>query len=151
MDGGVRLPEIKGMKFPLDRAYYTRDGAHIWLKQEGDLVKIGLDAFLVDYAGYLTFLTVNEKQVKVGESIGSFESAKFVSRLYSPVDGTIVAVNEEVIQNPRKINEDPYDSWIFAVKPDSPGLDDESEYLLVNEDAIVNWISEEIKKVDEDD
>lgn len=151
MEGGMRLPEINGMNFPLDRVYYTKDGSHIWLKQEGDLIRIGLDAFLVDYAGYLTFLTVKEKQVRVGESIGSFESAKFVSRLYSPVDGEIVAVNDEVINNPRKINEDPYNSWILAVKPDPSVLEGESEYLLNTEEAILNWISEEIKKVEEDE
>ncbi|MDP6154688.1 MAG: glycine cleavage system protein H [Candidatus Thermoplasmatota archaeon] len=143
--------EINGMNFPLDRVYYTRDGAHIWLKQEDDLIKIGMDAFLVEYAGYLTFLTVNESRVKVGESIGSFESAKFVSRLYSPADGEIVAVNDEVIKNPRKINEAPYESWIFAVKADSAVLDGESEYLLDDEEKIVKWISEEIKKVEEDE
>ncbi len=150
-EGGMSVVEINGMNFPLDRVYYTRDGAHIWLKQEDELIKIGMDAFLVEYAGYLTFLTVNESRVKVGESVGSFESAKFVSRIYSPTDGEIVAVNEEVIKNPRKINEDPYDSWIFAVKPDSSILDDESEYILDNEEKILKWISEEIKKVEEDE
>ena len=141
--------EIKGMKFPLDRKYYTKDGAHIWLKSEGDLVKVGMDAFAVEMAGLLTFLTVGKKEAKSGEAVGSFESAKFVSRFYSPINGEIVDVNEEVLKNPRKINEDPYNSWIMMIKPEAD--EDSKKYILEDENEIKKWISEELKRVEEDE
>lgn len=141
--------EVKGMKFPLDRKYYTKDGAHIWLKPEGDVVKVGMDAFAVEMAGLLTYLTITEKETKSGEAVGSFESAKFVSRFYSPISGEIVDVNEEVLKNPRKINEDPYSSWILTIKPKSDN--EGKKYILEKEDEIKNWISEELKRVEEDE
>ena len=141
--------EINEMKFPLDRKYYTKDGAHIWLKPEGDLVKIGMDAFAAEMIGYLTFLKVMNQYAKSGEAIGSFESAKFVSRFYSPLNGEIIEVNDEVINNPRKINENPYDSWIAKIKPETQNFQD--EYMLEKKEDIKKWIHEEIKRVDEDE
>ena len=141
--------EINGMKFPMDRKYYTKDGAHIWLSVEDDIVKIGMDAFSTEMTGLLTFLTITTKKVKCGEAIGSFESAKFVSRLFSPFDGEIVAINETVLNNPRMINEDPYDSWIVAVKPDDREAGLRSEHILETEEEISSWISEEMKRLEE--
>ncbi|UCE38490.1 MAG: hypothetical protein JSW00_04470 [Thermoplasmata archaeon] len=140
--------EVKGMKFPLDRKYYTKEGAHIWLKPEGDLIKIGMDAFAAEMAGSLNFLNVSKSRVKSGEVIGSFESAKFVSRFYSPISGEIISINDQVLNNPRKINDDPYNSWIVAMKPDNN--EDGSEYIIEGKDEIFNWISEEIKRMEVD-
>lgn len=145
----LQLLEVKGMKFPLDRKYYTKDGAHIWLKSEDDIVKVGMDAFAVEMAGLLTYLTVTGKQTEGGEAVGSFESAKFVSRFYSPISGQIVDINEEVIKNPRKINDDPYNSWIFAIKPNP--VEYNKKYILDKEEDIKKWISEELKRVEEDE
>ena len=141
--------EINKMKFPLDRKYYTKDGAHIWLKQEGDLVKIGMDSFAAEMVGLLSFLKVALGQTKSGEAIGSFESAKFVSRFYSPFNGEIVAINDEVINNPRKINDDPYNSWIAMIKPEVK--DNDYKYIIEGKERISKWITEEIKRVEEDE
>ena len=140
--------EVKDMKFPLDRKYYTKDGAHIWLKPEGKLIKIGMDAFAAEMAGSIASLNVSKRQVKSGEAIGSFESAKFVSRLYSPISGEIIAVNDQIISNPRNINEKPYDSWIVVMKPDNN--EDGYQYIIEGKDEISNWISKEIERVEGD-
>ena len=140
------LLEVKGMKFPLDRRYYIKNGAHMWLKPEGNLVKIGMDAFATEMAGSLTFLNVGKRQVKSGEAIGSFESAKFVSKFYSPISGEIVSVNEKILSNPQLINENPYNSWIVAIRPDNNNHG--CKYIIEGKDEISNWISEEIKKID---
>ncbi len=140
------LLEVNGMKFPLDRRYYIKDGAHMWLKPEGNLVKIGMDAFAAEMAGSLTFLNVGNRQVKSGEAIGSFESAKFVSRFYSPISGEIVTVNDKVLSNPQLINDKPYNSWIVAMNPDNN--EDGCEYIIEGKDEISNWISKEIKRME---
>ncbi len=141
--------EINGMKFPLDRKYYIKDGAHIWLKEDNNYYKIGMDAFAAEIVGFLTYLKITKNKVKNGEPIGSFESAKFVSRFYSPIDGEIVSVNKEVINNPRLINDNPYESWIVTIKPKNMKVD--TRYIIEKEEDIRNWISAEIQRVEEDE
>jgi len=138
--------EIKGMKFPLDRKYYTKNGAHLWLKFEGDFIKIGMDAFAAKMIGNISFINVNRMTVKSGELIGSFESAKYISKLYAPVSGKIIDVNKNILRDSSKINKNPYKSWIFKIKPDNKK--DDNKYIIEDEDKIISWITEEIKKIE---
>jgi glycine cleavage system H protein len=144
------MVEIENLSFPTDRKYYTKNGSHIWIKEEGDIIKIGMDSFLTENAGYLSYLTIDATEFKQGESIGSFESAKFVSKLYSPVSGKIVNTNEDVINDPIRINKDPYNSWIVEVKPLDLESDLSADEILEGEDRIKDWIIEELKRMDED-
>jgi glycine cleavage system H protein len=148
--GGIVLIEIKNLKFPIDRKYYKRNGNHIWLKEEGDIIKIGMDSFLTENAGYLSYLTLDSDKFKQGEAIGSFESAKFVSKFYSPVEGEIVNKNEEVINDPIRINKDPYNAWIAEIKPTNFESDLKSDDILDSEENIRKWIEDEVKRLDED-
>jgi glycine cleavage system H protein len=143
------LLKIRGMKFPLDRKYYIKDGAHIWLKSFGNFVKIGIDAFATEMAGSIKFLNISKRRAKIGEAIGTYESAKFVSKFYSPINGKIIAVNDQVINNPQKINDNPYNSWIVAMKPDNNK--DVCEYIIEGKDEIWNWISNEVRRVEGDE
>jgi glycine cleavage system H protein len=144
------MVEIENLSFPTDRKYYTKNGSHIWIKQEGDIIKIGMDSFLTENAGYLSYLTIDNTEFNQGESIGSFESAKFVSKFYSPVSGKIVKTNEDVLNDPIKINKDPYNAWIVEVKPTDLESDFQSPEILEGEDRIKDWITEELKRMDED-
>jgi len=141
------LLKINGMNFPLDRKYYIKDGAHLWLKSEGNIIKIGFDAFATEAIGSINFFNINKKKAKSGESIGSFESIKFVGRFYSPITGEIVAVNNEVLSNPQMISDYPYDSWIVAIKPDNKN---KFKYILEEKDDISRWICKEIKRIESD-
>lgn len=136
-----------GNLIPTDRRYYTKNGAHLWLKEENGTLKVGMDAFMAEHAGFLTFLTIREGEVSGGEPMGNFESAKFVSRLYAPVSGRIVSVNREVLNNPRKINEDPYGSWIVTIEAE-PGAEAFSEHILKGEEETRKWIKDELEKVE---
>jgi glycine cleavage system H protein len=142
--------EIRDLKFPLDRKYYTKNGSHIWLKEESGTFKIGMDSFLTENAGYLSYLTIDQKVFEQGDAIGSFESAKFVSKFYSPLSGEIVNINEDVVNDPIKINKDPYNSWILEIKPTNMQKDIESENILEGEENIRKWIVEDFKRLDED-
>ncbi|MCK5561631.1 MAG: hypothetical protein KAJ51_13595 [Thermoplasmata archaeon] len=142
--------EIDNMKFPLDRVYYRGKGSHTWLKLEEGVVKVGLDAFLTANAGYLNYITIEDKSAKTGDSIGSYESAKFVSNFYSPITGTIKEINNEVINNPTLINEDPYNSWIVMIEPTNLEQDLSSEDILQAEPEIKNWIEAEVKRLEEE-
>jgi glycine cleavage system H protein len=144
------MVEIENLNFPTDRKYYSKNGSHIWIKEEGEIVRIGMDSFLTETAGYLSYLTIDNTELKQGESIGSFESAKFVSKFYSPISGKVVRTNEDVLNDPIKINKDPYNSWIVEVKPIDLGTDYQAKEILEGEDDIKNWITEELKRLDED-
>ncbi|MFL6558289.1 MAG: glycine cleavage system protein H, partial [Bacillus sp. (in: firmicutes)] len=78
-------------------------------------------------------------EVKANESMGTIESVKAVSDLYSPVSGTVVTVNEELGDAPETINEHPFEAgWLVEVEMSNP---EELESLL-NEDAYQAFINE---------
>ena len=141
------------LRFPLDRRYYIRKGAHIWiLPQKGGTVKLGMDSFLTENAGYLNYISLDKKStVKRGGSLGSFESAKFVSKLYSPVSGKIIGINEPVLKDPRRINKDPYGSWIVELQASDLEKDLLSPELLEEAGDIKEWIKEELRRAEADE
>jgi glycine cleavage system H protein len=105
------------MGSPNDRKYAE---SHEWHKVEGDVVVIGISQFAVDELTDVTFVDILKKSgpIKAGQSFGEVESVKATSEIYSGIDGEIVAVNQEVINNPGLLNEDPWDKgWLVKVKP----------------------------------
>jgi len=143
--------KIKGAKFPLDRKYYKKHDCHIWFKIEEDKVKLGMDAFLTENAGYLNFLSIDEKDAKQGEGVGTYESAKFVSKIYSPISGKVENINEDVINNPRKINDDPYSNWIIVIKPKDLEAELQSDDIIETEQEIDEYMTIEFGRLDLDE
>lgn len=96
---------------------------HEWLNTE-DPVRIGISAYAAEQLGDVVFAELPEvgDTVTAGDVCGELESTKSVSELYSPVSGTVVEINEDVIQNPQRINEDPYGAgWLFTVDVTAEG------------------------------
>ena len=94
---------------------YSRD--HEWVRQEGDLFVIGISDFAQDALGDLVFVNLPEvgDAVTAGEAFGDVESVKAVSDLLSPVSGTVAEINEELLDAPEMLNNDPYGAWIIKV------------------------------------
>lgn len=95
---------------------YTK--SHEWLEElEDDVVRIGLTDFAQDSLGDLVFVNLPQvgDEVVVGEALGDVESVKAVSDIYSPVTGVIRAVNEDLLDAPEAINENPYEAWLVEV------------------------------------
>jgi glycine cleavage system H protein len=134
--------KIEDMEFPLDRFYYIKDGAHIWLKLEKNEIKLGLDSFAAQLAGQIEYIIINKGKVKSNDLIGSFESNKYVNKLYSPISGEINSINKEIIDNPKQINKNPYCSWICSIKPDSKLV--QGKHIIKGKQKISKWISQEI-------
>jgi glycine cleavage system H protein len=115
--GTLRM-DITGYNLP-DDLFYTRE--HEWGKVSGNLILIGI----TDYAAktlndvvYVTFPKVEQK-VKQFKSIGTVESIKAVSELYSPVSGTVTKVNHELETHPELVNKSPYaEGWLVELRPD---------------------------------
>lgn len=101
-------------KFPEELKYSK---SHEWVKEvDGEFV-VGLTDYAQDALGDLVFVNLPEEgdTVTVGESFSDVESVKAVSDVFSPVSGEVVAVNEELLDNPQAINESPYDAWLVKI------------------------------------
>ena len=103
------------MNYPVELKY-TKD--HEWLKMEGDIAVVGITDFAQDALGDVVFINLPEvgDPVTAGESFGDVESVKAVSDVNSPVTGVVAEINEELIDSPELLNEDPYGAWIIKVE-----------------------------------
>ncbi len=105
------------MTYP-ENLKYTKE--HLWVKKDGDTVKIGITDYAQDQLGDILFVDLPSPgdQITAGDTFTEVESSKTASELPAPVSGEIVAVNDELDDSPEKINEAAYDAWIVEVKTD---------------------------------
>ena len=94
--------------------------AHEWVRDLGDgVVRIGITDHAQSQLGDVVFVqlpTVGE-EVAAGAAVGEVESTKSVSDIYSPVTGTVSAVNDALDANPELINSGPYEAgWMFEIR-----------------------------------
>ena len=103
------------MLFPAEMKY-SKD--HEWMKEENGVVVVGISDFAQDALGDVVFVNLPGEgdEVTAGEAFGDVESVKAVSDLVSPVSGTVCAVNEELLDEPEKLNKDPYGAWLIKVE-----------------------------------
>ena len=114
---------------------YSND--HEWLKVEGKKAKIGISDFAQHELGDIVYIELPEEgdELAAGDVFGVVESVKAASDSYTPVSGTVIAVNEEIADSPETVNENPYGSWIFEIE-----LSDESELdKLMDADEYENF------------
>ena len=98
-----------------DRMYTE---SHEWVKFEDDTTAtLGISDFAQNELGDLVFLNLPEEgdALACGESFADVESVKAVSDIYSPVSGTVEAINQELLDAPESINSAPYDAWFCRV------------------------------------
>jgi glycine cleavage system H protein len=96
---------------------YTKD--HEWIRVDGEVGVVGITEFAQSELGDVVFVELPEvgDQFDAGAEVGTIESVKAVSSLYSPVSGEIVEVNEALADKPELVNEDPHgDGWMMKVK-----------------------------------
>ena len=103
------------MNFPAELKYSK---SHEWLKEEDGVSVIGISDFAQDARGDVVFVNLPEvgDDAAAGEAFGDVESVKAVSDLISPVSGTVCEVNEDLLDQPELLNEDPYGTWIIKVE-----------------------------------
>ena len=126
------------MSIPEDLRYSSD---HEWVRNEGDLLRVGITDFAQDNLGDVVFVQLPEvgAALSAGSSFGEIESTKSVSDLYAPVDGEVVEVNGELENRPELVNSDPYgDGWICVVRPSDPsqvaGMLDPAAYQALIQD-----------------
>lgn len=118
---------------------YTRE--HEWLQVEGTVGTVGITDYAQNSLGDIVFVDAPKvgDTVEAGKVFGSVESVKAVSDLYSPVSGTVTAVNQELVTAPEKINTEPHQAWIIKVQLSTPAEVD----ALLNSADYEKFISEE--------
>ncbi|MSU37409.1 MAG: glycine cleavage system protein GcvH [Pedosphaera sp.] len=97
---------------------------HEWVRVTGDTATIGITDHAQHELTDVVFVELPAKgrELKAGESCAVVESVKTASDIYSPVTGTVVEVNEAVVENPALVNTEPYaGGWFYKVKLSNPG------------------------------
>ena len=103
-------------EFPLGLRYAK---SHEWVKQEGDIVVVGISDHAQEELGDVVYVELPEldAECQAGDEIAVVESVKAASDIYAPVAGTVVEVNAKLEDSPELVNEAPYaDGWFFKVK-----------------------------------
>ena len=115
-----------------DDLKYSKE--HEWVKVTGNKAYVGITDYAQDALGDIVFVELPEvgTEISAGDTFGVVESVKAASDIYCPVSGTITKVNEELVDSPEIINEDPYGAWIIEIELTDPSeldeLMDDKEY-----------------------
>ncbi|HHV05883.1 MAG TPA: glycine cleavage system protein GcvH [Anaerolineaceae bacterium] len=111
------------MKYPQELKYLSTDE---WVKVEDGIATIGITDYAQDALSdvvYVEFEIDPDDEVSAGDSIGTIESVKAAAEVHFPVSGTVLEVNEEVVDTPEILNQEPYEGgWLVKVQ-----VSDESE------------------------
>ena len=135
--------EIHGYNMP-EELYYEEN--HFWVRDEGDVLVMGMDDFAQILAGEIVYVQLPEegKILKAGKKFAKMESGKWLGKVYAPVNGELVGVNEELETNPGLINDDCYGKgWMYKIKPDDKG---ELNNLMHSREELDKWLLADIEK-----
>jgi glycine cleavage system H protein len=128
--------------YPADYRY-TKE--HEWIKVDGETGTIGITDYAQHELGDVVFVELPKvgTKLKAGQSLGTVESVKAVSEIYSPVSGEVTEVNSALSDTPEKINADPHGAaWLVKLK-----LADKKELTgLMNAAAYETYIAEKAKE-----
>lgn len=112
---------------------YTSD--HEWAREDSGVYTVGISAHAADQLGDVVFVELPEvgKTLSKGDDMAVVESVKAASDVYAPISGEIVEVNQSIVDEPAKVNEDPQgNAWFVKIKASEAGeldaLMDEAAY-----------------------
>ena len=136
------MAKVENYDMP-EELYYHKE--HTWVKVEGDIVKVGLYDFSQKLAGEISYIEMPEEGDQVNQDgvMGSFETGKWLGKVYAPVSGEVISINEDAEDDPTLINKDPYGAgWVFEMK-----MSDSAELAnLMKGEKAVEWLKGEIAK-----
>jgi glycine cleavage system H protein len=100
---------------PADLRYTSE---HEWARLDGDVLTVGITDYAQDALGEVTFIELPAvgAVVEANGTFGTIESVKTFSDLFAPVAGEILEVNQEVLDDPARVNEDPYAAWLVRLR-----------------------------------
>lgn len=108
------------LEYPDDLKYLD---THEYIRLDGEIATIGITTFAIDQLGDIVYLELPEQgeSIQAGEKFGTIESVKAVEDLNAPISGTVIDRNENLIDSPEMVPEDPYgEGWFIKVRVDNP-------------------------------
>jgi glycine cleavage system H protein len=125
--------EIEAYRVAADRAHHP--DTHVWVERRAiGTVRVGLDPLGLETMGTLAqlALVVAGTAIERGDALGTVEAEKFVGPLESPLSGSVVAVNDAAVADPRSVHDDPYATWLVELDP--ADFDGEAPSLVTGDD-----------------
>ena len=119
--------------------------SHEYVHVEGDVGTIGISDYAQKELGDVVFVELPQvgSQLELGDELGSIESVKAVSELFSPVTGEVIEVNEALAEKPELVNTDPYgDGWMVRIRLSAADEADE----LMNAEEYDEFVEKESGK-----
>jgi glycine cleavage system H protein len=108
------------MPSPTDRKYTK---THEWVSVDGDVATIGITDHAQGELGDITYLELPDvgDAVARDQAFGILESVKAANDIFSPVDGEVIARNEDALASPEMINQSPFDlAWLLRIRVEEP-------------------------------
>lgn len=119
---------------------YTKD--HEWLAVDGDIITIGITDYAQEQLGDIVYIELPEhgRKLETEEDAVVIESVKAASEVKSPISGTVVETNDELVNTPTLVNQDPdNDGWLFKLKVEDSSVIDG----FMNKDAYMVYVEAE--------
>jgi glycine cleavage system H protein len=124
-----------------EKLFYTKE--HEWISVKGEVGTVGITDHAQTELGDVVYVELPESgsRFNAGEALGSVESVKAVSEVYSPISGSIVETNSALVDSPETLNQDPYGKgWIVRMH-----LDDSTElHNLLSPEDYKKYLAEEV-------
>ena len=104
----------------IDGLYYSE--SHEYVKVKGEVAYLGITDYAQSQLGSVVYVDMPSEgdEISAGENFGAVESGKAASDLTPRVSGGVVAINEQLEDNPELLNEDAFENWIVKVKLTNP-------------------------------
>ena len=139
--------QVENYNMP-DELYYEEN--HFWIRDDGDVLVMGMDDFAQTMAGEIVYIQLPDegKKLKLGKKFAKIESGKWLGKVFAPVNGELVGVNEELEANPGLINDDCYGKgWMFKIEAEDKS---ELDNLIKGPEAVEKWVLADIEKYAEE-
>lgn len=122
-----------------DNLKYTSE--HEWLQVEGDIVVVGITPYAQDALGDLVFVELPEvgRKLEKGDDFAVVESVKTAAEIYAPVTGEIVAINDNLSDDPELIKKSMEEGWIVKIKMSDPSQLES----LMDHDSYAKYLEEQ--------
>lgn len=114
--------------------------SHEYVYEENGNYNIGLTDYAIEQLGDIVFVELPEigTEYRKGEIFGTVESVKAASEIYMPISGKIIEINEQLIERPELLNEEPFEEmWLIKIEADAYEEDSKSllDYTTYKEDV----------------
>jgi len=140
-----KMERSLGLAVPKDYSFHP---GHTWVLREGpDNARIGVDSFATNLIGKIDRIEVigENRWVRQGQKVATIRSGDVVIDLVSPVEGVVMAVNRDVIEEPAAIVRDPYEKgWIATVKSPDLAINQKN---LVQGAMVAPWLQNSVTRL----